>query len=218
MKYVMSCILGVLLSFGIMTVSFAAETGAEDKMMDGVMALEETQAPAYTIDPVHSTIGFAVKHLQIATTRGKFNEYSGIVHYDPDNLDAFKAEVTIRVDSIDTGNEKRDQHLLSGDFFLAEEYPVITFESSRLDKRGEGHVIVGELTIRGVTKELTFPVDIAGPVPSPFGQKVMALSAETVINRQDFGISWSKQMDGGGFVVADEVKLIVELELHQQDS
>lgn len=174
------------------------------------------ESPEYMIDSVHSTIGFAVKHLAIATTRGRFMDYDGAVNFDPKNLEAFKAKVTIQVASINTDNEGRDNHLRSGDFFDAEEFPVITFVSNRLEKRGEGLILVGDLTIRDVTREITMPVEISGPVVGPKGKNVVALSAQTTINRLDYGVSWSKTMDNGGLVVDSNVKINVELELHQK--
>jgi polyisoprenoid-binding protein YceI len=179
-------------------------------------AAGDAGAPAYTIDPVHSTIGFAVKHLGVSTTRGKFTEYEGVVRYDPDNPAAFETDVTIQAASINTDNEGRDNHLRSGDFLAADEFPVITFKSNRLEKRGEGHVIVGDLTIRGVTRQITFPVALAGPVDATGGKTVAALEAVTAINRQDYGVSWSKTLDTGGLVVSDTVELVVELELHRK--
>lgn len=184
----------------------------KEKKVKEVMA----EPVAYKIDTVHSTIGFAIKHLQIATTRGHFNEYTGEVIYSPDNPKAFKADVTIQVDSIDTNNEKRDEHLRSKDFFNADKFPTITFEVDRLVSTPEGQVIIGDLTIRDVSKTLQFPVDIAGPVKSPTGGNVLALSGETQIDRKDFGITWNKVLDSGGLVVGENVKVIVELELHEK--
>lgn len=166
----------------------------------------------YTIDPAHSTLGFAIKHMQVGTTRGGFDDYAGTVAYDPEDLSAFKADVTIQVKSIDTKVEQRDNHLRSPDFFDAEKFPTITFQSSRLEKRGEGTVIIGNLTMKGVTKEITFPVTISGPVKSPMGATVIGIQGETMINRQDFGISFSKTLDNGGLMVDDMVMLVVEVE------
>ena len=183
--------------------------------VDDMIDMEESTSEkglTYAIDVSHSTIGFAVKHLQVGTTRGAFSDYTGSIHYDPENLASFSADVSIKVDSIDTRNEGRDEHLRNPDFFDTATYPNITFTSNRLEKRGEGHVIVGDLTIRDVTKQLTIPVQISGPVKSPFGSTVMALAAQITINRQDFNVSWSKQLDNGGLVVADLVDLIIEIE------
>lgn len=196
--------------FCSMTLSVSAE---EKGSPNGDTATSTpADAPAYDIDVGHSTLGFAVKHLGVGTTRGSFREYDGTIHFDPDNFDSFMAEVTIDAASIDTKLKKRDDHLRASDFFDVENHPEITFTSSRLEKRGEGAVIIGDLTMKGVTKQLTIPVQMSGPVQSPFGPTVIALEAEIMINRQDYGISWSKTLDNGGLVVDDNVTLIIELE------
>ena len=169
----------------------------------------------YNADPAHSTIGFSVKHLQITNVRGKFDDNEVDITYDPNDLSKFKADVEIKAASIDTANQKRDEHLRSNDFFGADQFPTIIFKSNQLEKRGEGYVIVGDLTIRGVTKKLTFPVRINGPVKTPSGDTAIGLSAETSINRQDFNVSWNKKLDNGGYVLDDKVDLIIDLELHQ---
>lgn len=169
-------------------------------------------AEKYDIDVTHSTLGFAVKHMQVGTTRGGFNDYAGSVSYDPDDFSTFNAEVTIQANSIDTRQEARDKHLKTADFFDVEKFPTITFKSARLEKRGEGTVIVGDLTMKDVTREITFPVSISGPVTSPYGAKVIGIQGETVINRQDYGISFSKALDNGGLMVDDMVLLVIEIE------
>ena len=169
-------------------------------------------AEKYDIDAAHSTLGFAIKHMQVGTTRGGFDDYTGSVSYDPDDFSTFNAEVTIQVNSIDTKVEARDKHLKAPEFFDVEKFPTITFKSTRLEKRGEGAVIVGDLTMKGVTKEITFPVSISGPVNSPHGAAVIGIEGETMINRQDYGISFSKALDNGGLMVDDMVKLVIEIE------
>jgi len=169
-------------------------------------------AEKYDIDATHSTLGFAIKHMQVGTTRGGFNDYTGSVSYDPDDFSTFNAEATIQVNSIDTKVEARDKHLKSPEFFDAEKFPTITFSSTRLEKRGEGTVIVGSLTMKDITKEITFPVLISGPVKSPYGATVIGIEGETMINRQDYGISFSKALDNGGLMVDDMVKLVIEIE------
>ncbi|MCA9401615.1 MAG: polyisoprenoid-binding protein [Candidatus Omnitrophica bacterium] len=187
-------------------------------LIGAVLSFQNVSAEtmSYEIDGTHSTLGFAVKHLQVGTTRGGFNDYKGSISFDPDNYDAFKADVTIKASSIDTDLEARDNHLKSDDFFAVETYPAITFTSDRLEQRGEGTVIVGDLTIKGITKTLTIPVQISGPVKSPFGSSVIGITGQTFINRQDFNITWNKSMDSGGYVVGDEVNLIIEIEAHHK--
>jgi len=169
-------------------------------------------APTYAIDPSHSTLGFAVKHLGVSTTRGGFDDYAGSITLDPEDDKTFNAEVTIQATSINTKNESRDNHLRSADFFDTANNPTITFQSTRLEKQGEGAVMVGNLTIKGVTKEITIPVTISGPVTSPMGASVIGIKGSTVINRQDFNVTWNKTLDNGGFVVGNDVELVVEVE------
>ena len=173
-------------------------------------------AETYQIDPNHSTMGFAVKHLMVSIVRGNFGTYSGTVQFDRANPENFSAEVSIDATSINTNVSDRDKHLKSPDFFDVEKFPTITFKSKKFVVKTDGFDIIGDLTMKGVTKEITIPVWISGPVKSPMGADVIGLSGEATINRQDFGVSWNKQMDQGGAVVDDNVKIIVEVEAHKK--
>ena len=173
-------------------------------------------ADIYNIDTAHSTIGFDVKHLMVGTTSGAFNDYQGTVDYDPANAAATKIDVTIQAASINTRNEDRDNHLKSADFFDTANHPAIIFKSTKVEASGDGYVVTGDLTMRGVTKEISIPVSMAGPVQSPMGGYAIGISGKTTINRQDFGISWNKNLDQGGVVVGDEVVVIVNVEAHKK--
>ncbi len=172
-------------------------------------------ADTYTIDGVHSQIGFAVKHLTVATVKGSFSDYSGAVTFDAADPSAVTANVTIQVSSINTQNEKRDGHLKSADFFDAETFPAITFKSTSVTKAGDAYTVTGDFTMHGVTKSISFPCIIAGPVKGMQGDDVIGLSGQTTINRQDFGISWNKTLDEGGYVVSDEVAVTIDIEAHK---
>ena len=199
-------------------------------------------ADSYQIDSAHSSFGFSVKHLTVSTVTGEFTDYSGTIQFDPKDPSAFMSEVTIKTASIDTRQKERDHHLRSADFFDAEKFPVISFKSKKLTP-GSGALekprdptvgapgladtmnpqlfigvyrLTGDLTMHGVTKEISIPVMISGPVKSPMGGEVIGLSGETTINRQDFGISWNKALDSGGWMVGDEVKISVNLEAHKK--
>ncbi len=149
----------------------------------------------------------------VSTVKGEFTDYTGTIQFDKADLSAFAAEVTIQSASIDTRNQERDKHLKSGDFLDAEKFPEIIFQGKKLELvEGDDYMLTGDLTIRGVTKEISIPVTIAGPVNSPFGTKVIGFAGETKINRQDFGVSWNKALDTGGYVVSDEVKILVNVE------
>ncbi len=168
----------------------------------------------YTIDPNHSTVGFAVKHLQVSTVRGGFVDYAGEITFDAKDLKVFKADLTIQSKSINTGNENRDNHLRSADFFDVAQFPTITFASTRIAETADGYSILGDLTMHGVTKSIAIPVTISGPVNNPMGGTVIGIAGKAVVNRQDFGIAWNKTMDNGGFVVGNVVDIVIEFEAH----
>ncbi len=170
-------------------------------------------AADYTIDPDHSSVAFKVKHLAISTVPGKFTQFSGTFSYDETNPAQAKAEAEIKVQSIDTGNQKRDDHLRSGDFFLAAEFPSIKFVSKEVKPGSDGEMsVTGDLTIRGVTKPVTLNVQFGGTGKDPFGKERAAFSGTTKINRKEFGVNWNKVMETGGFVVGDEVQVEISVE------
>jgi polyisoprenoid-binding protein YceI len=173
-------------------------------------------ATEWTVDPAHSSAEFKVKHLMVSTVRGQFGKLSGSASWDkPDYSDA-KVDVSIDAGSIDTGEPKRDAHLKSPDFFDAAKFPTLTFKSKRVEKsREKGHLnLVGDLTIHGVTKEVTFDVTAPSPeIKTPWGGIASGAEATAKINRKDFGLNWNKALDGGGVVVSDEVKIDINLEL-----
>lgn len=166
----------------------------------------------YKIDPTHSTIGFAVKHLQVGITRGVFTDFSGEVEFDKENPDSFKIWIVINTQSIDTRLEARDNHLRGEHFFDVENYPTIFFSAQKLLEKDDAFEIIGELTMRGVSKEVSGLVYIRGPVKSPFGTETIGVSGETHVNRQDYGIYWNDVLPDGGFVVGNDVKIIIDIE------
>ena len=170
----------------------------------------------YQIDRAHSSLGFAVKHLTVGTVNGEFTDYFGTIQFDKADPAVFAAEVNIKTASIDTRQKQRDDHLRGADFFDAEKFPVVSFKSKKLTAQGNTYLLTGDLMMHGVTKEISIPLTISGPVKSPMGGEVIGLSAETTINRQDFGVSWNKALDSGGYVVGDEVKISVNIEAHKK--
>lgn len=169
-------------------------------------------AETYTIDPAHSSMGFSARHMMVATVIGAFDDYQGAITYDPADPAAFKADVAIQAKSIDTRVAKRDDHLRSADFFDVEKYPAITFTAAKLDKQDGRTVLAGHLTMKGVTKEVSIPVTISGPIQ---GGPVIGLSGSFTLNRQDYGINWNKALDNGGLAVSDEVKVDINIEAHK---
>ena len=173
-------------------------------------------ADVYKVDAVHSSLAFSISHLMVSRTTGVFNEYEGAINFDPKDAASSSAEVTIQAASIDTRSTKRDEHLRSADFFDTTTYPQITFKSKKFVPSGDQYMITGDLTMKGVTKEITVPIKITGPVASPMGGEVLGLSGQLAINRQDFGISWNKNLDNGGLMVGNDVDVQINLEAHKQ--
>ncbi len=173
-----------------------------------MLTVSPLMAAEYAIDASHSTIGFNVKHMMVSNTTGQFNKYEGTLVYDPAALDASKVDITIDVNSIDTRNADRDAHLKSGDFFDATTFPTIKFVSKKFNTDS----IVGDLTIKDVTKEVTIPVTFSGPVVTPFGSTVIGIVGTFTLNRQDYGVKWNKALDKGGLAVSDDVVVNISIE------
>jgi polyisoprenoid-binding protein YceI len=167
-----------------------------------------TAADTYTADASHSHVGFAVSHMVIAKVKGSFTEFSGTLIYDAKDLTRSSIRGRIAAASINTGNAQRDDHLRSADFFDAEKFPDILFESVKVVKRGTGHAVLGRLTIRGVTKEVEIPFTITGTVKDPWGGERLGVEASPLtIDRRDFGLTWNKALEAGGVVVGPTVTL-----------
>jgi polyisoprenoid-binding protein YceI len=178
-----------------------------------------SQAATWTFDPAHSVVSFAVKHMMISTVRGTFNTFEGKVVYDENKPDTFSAEATADAASVDTRIDKRDAHLKSADFFDVEKYPKLTFKSKHVEKIGDGHyTMTGDLTIRDVTKEVTFDVTgFSGTIKDPQGHTRTAATATATINREDFGLHWNKTLESGGVLVSKDVLITLDVELVKQD-
>ncbi len=171
----------------------------------------------WQIDAAHSAAEFAVKHLMIATVKGHFADVQGTVTVDERNATAAAVDVTIGVASIDTRDAKRDAHLKSADFFDAEKYPAITFKGTRINGSVEGEFkLMGDLTIRGVTRAVTLDVQSSGRATDPWGGERAGYAATTRINRKDFGLTWNVATEAGGVLVGEDVKISIEIELVKQ--
>ncbi|MBL8139647.1 MAG: YceI family protein [Acidobacteria bacterium] len=172
-------------------------------------------AQTWDIDTAHSSAQFSVKHLMVSTVRGDFGKTTGTIEFDGKNVSSIKVNATIDATSINTRNEGRDKHLKSADFFDVEKFPTITFTSKSVAAAGAGKFkVTGDLTMRGVTKQVVLDVD--GPsaeIKGTRGETRIGATATTTINRQDFGVSWSRALDGGGVVVSDQVQITIDLEL-----
>jgi polyisoprenoid-binding protein YceI len=171
-----------------------------------VFGFSSLQAQNFKVDLSHSEVGFKVKHLMISNVKGNFSSFSG--SYDLKDKKLTALEGTIDVESIDTANEKRDNHLRSEDFFYAEKYPKMTFKMTKFS----GNKAIGDLTIRGVTKPVTLEVEFNGMIEDPWGNTRSSITLEGEINRMDYGLKWNKALEAGGVVVGEEVKLEIELQ------
>jgi polyisoprenoid-binding protein YceI len=173
----------------------------------------------WTLDPTHAEVGFAVRHLMISTVRGRFGAPSGTVTIDERDPRTAKVDVAIDVSSIDTRQEQRDGHLRSPDFFDVERFPAMRFVSKRIEgDLTDEFTIVGDLTIRDVTREVTLDVTAEGRGMDPWGNERAGFSAKAKINRGEFGLTWNQALETGGVVVSDEVKLSIDVELVKQQA
>lgn len=171
----------------------------------------------WVIDPSHSSVGFKVKHLMISTVSGEFTSYEGGVESNGDSFAQADVSFSAKVDSINTGNEQRDGHLKSADFFDAAAHPAITFKSTSFEKKADDeYVLNGDLSIRGVSKPVSLKVEYNGLVQDPYGNTKAGFSLSGKINRKDFGLGWSAVTEAGSVVVSDEVKLAAEVQLVKQ--
>ncbi len=168
----------------------------------------------WNIDPDHSVATFSARHMMIANVHGQFNQISGTIQFETDDIGNSSVEVVINVSSITTGIKKRDEHLLSPDFLEAEKYPEIIFRSTKVESAGDNSLnITGDLTIHGLTRPAALEVDYFGPVKSPFGGEItMGFSAKTRINREDFGINWNELMENGGVMISKDIEIALEIE------
>ena len=161
----------------------------------------------YSLDPAHSRLGFSARHAMVATVRGQFDDFTGTAHVDTANPANSKVEVSIVANSISTGNEQRDGHLLSGDFFESEQYPTITFISTDVSRDGDDWTITGDLTIKGVTHSIAVPFEFSGSAQDPFGNTRVGFEGGTTIKRSDWGMSFNAALETGGVLVSDKIKL-----------
>ena len=168
-------------------------------------------AGTWTIDPVHSEIGFSARHMMVSKVRGKFGNFSGqiVTAEDP-----FKSSATAEIDltSITTGNDQRDEHLRSADFFEVETYPTMTYRSSGARFEDGNYILDGELTLKGVTKSVPLVLELNGFGPDPYGGTRAGFTASGEINRRDFNVNFSAPLQNGGVVVSDKVTLHLEIE------
>lgn len=167
----------------------------------------------YTIDPAHSEVGFVVRHMGFSKVRGRFETFEGTVTGNPDDISSLQARVEIDGRSITTDEKKRDEHLRSSDFLDIENHPKIIFQSTRVTKvDGQTFTVEGELTIRGVTKQVELRGKYLGEGKDPWGGTRVGFEASTTVNRKDYGVNWNAALEAGGFLVGDDVKIELDIQ------
>ena len=196
------------------------------KMLTGIvvavlMAFSASVAGAadtYAVDKVHSSVGFSILHMMVSRVVGQFDDFSGNVQFDPNDLVNSKLDFDIKVATVNTKNDKRDGHLRSADFFDAEKFPLITFRSKKIVKKEAGVFdVTGDLAMKGVTKEVTYPVTVLGPVKDPMsGGTALGLEAKFSVNRQEYGVNWNKTLDNGGLLIGNDVDVAVSIGLEKK--
>jgi polyisoprenoid-binding protein YceI len=174
-------------------------------------ALAAAEATVYKVDPVHSAVGFTIRHF-VSNVPGRFRDFNGVIKHDKQNPAASSVEFTVQTASIDTGNNDRDEHLRSADFFDAAKFPTLTFTSTKVTAKDADTLdVTGNLTLHGVTKQVTIPVDFLGTVKGPRGEKA-GYESNFTLNRKDYGILWNRVLDAGGAVLGEDVKVNIAIE------
>ncbi len=165
----------------------------------------------WTVDVSHSNVGFTVRHMMVAKTRGRFTDFTAEI-VTADDPTQSRVDATVQMASVDTNDEARDNHLRTTDFFDIQTYPTMSFRTTSIEPDGHDFKLHGELTIRGVTKPVTFDLEVGGVGTDPWGNTKAGFSATTTINRKDFGIEWNAPLETGGVIVGDKVKIELDIE------
>jgi polyisoprenoid-binding protein YceI len=185
-----------------------------DRVIEGIALPEPGD---WELDPVHTSVEFVARHLMVSKVRGRFTNASGTIHIADDPAASW-VEVEVDTASVESGDEKRDEHLRSPDFFDVERYPKITFRSTRLEGESPGHFLLhGDLTVHGVTRPVTLEAEYHGWTPSPIGDRRAGFSATTEVDREDFGLTWNVAVEAGGVLVGKKARLEFEIEAVKQD-
>lgn len=179
-------------------------------------AVEPTAAAgtrtAWKIDPSHTLVEFSAKHMMITSVKGRITDVEGTIYTDEKNPSNSSVEATLKATSLDTRTDQRDQHLRSADFLNVEQFPTITFKSTRITGDKEHFKLTGEVTIKDVTRELTLDVDYEGRTKDPWGGERVGFSAKGKIDRRDFGLVWNQTLETGGLLVGNDIKIGIEVE------
>ena len=186
---------------------FSRKTDTAEPVFDASTTALADITGDYTIDASHTRIGFSARHAMVTTVRGAFKDFDGTAHIDAADPSASSVTLTIRTASIDTGSADRDGHLVSADFFDAENNPTITFVSTAVERDGMDWTVTGDLTIKGVTKPVTVEFEETGSAQDPFGNVRIGFEGAAAINRKDWGLTWNASLETGGVLVSEKIKL-----------
>jgi len=204
-------VLLVVCAVVLVAVSLSLNIAGAQQKPAGV-SFETIPTGDYRVDPAHSVIGFSIRHFEISFVRGRFKDFTSTVHVDADDMTKSTVQFTAKVESVDTGVAGRDNHLRTADFFDVAQFPEMTFKSTKVEKKGNGYLMHGDFTLKGVTKQISFPFNLMGAIKDNRGNVRFGVAAETKINRRDYGINWGAKMANGGLNVADEVMIDLQLE------
>jgi polyisoprenoid-binding protein YceI len=188
-----------------MTTATAVVTTPSGRTLDGLVP------GVWAVDASHSEVGFTARHLMVSKVRGRFTDYEATITVAPNVLDS-TVEATVQLASVETRDEKRDGHLRSADFFHVDEHPTMTFRSTGIRENGSDFYLDGDLTIRGITRPVTFDLEFNGVVSGPWGGQSAGFSAETEINRKDWGLEWNVALESGGVLVSEKIKIALDIE------
>ncbi len=206
-----------LTTFAVLALVAFSQTGAEavnTRFSEGfVQDGKVGDSGAYAFDKAHSFIGFKVKHMGLIEVPGFFRDFTGTVNFDAKDISKSTVEFSAKATSVDTGVAARDNHLRTADFFEVEKFPDLTFKSTKVEKKGDGWMLTGDFTLKGVTKSITFPFQISGWLPADqrSGGK-MGITAETSINRRDYGVNYGNTLPSGVAALSDNVKIVLQIE------
>jgi polyisoprenoid-binding protein YceI len=210
-KIILSAILTAFTAIVLISGTEFTTTSAQSKKTVDVK-YSPIGAGKYSLDTAHGIIGFSVRHLEINWVEGRFKDFKGTVNYDDKDVTKSTVEFSAKIESVDTGIAPRDAHLKSADFFDAANSPEMKFVSTKIVKKGKNLTIFGDFTLKGVTKEISFPFTVNGGIKDPWGNDRFGIEAHTKINRRDYGINYGKAMEIGGFDIGNEVTVNLLLE------
>lgn len=208
---------GMLVGFGLFSSesTTAREKSFAERVNESNLSPEET-AGTYNFDKAHSAIGFRIKHLGLVDVPGYFRDFQGTAIYDSKDVTKSSVTFTAKATSVDTGVQGRDNHLRTADFFEVEKYPEITFKSTKVEKKGKNLLVHGDFTMKGVTKQISFPFQVTGFIKDQRGGTKMGIVGETMINRRDFGVNYGGNLPNGTPTLADNVNINLQIEANLQ--